>query len=627
MIRRFFSTSCGNSNGVAVVAPSGCVFLQQQCRQQSSSSPTRGSGDSDFEYISPRDIIDPKNSYVGKLMAPRTPFDKTPAEMSWRAMRAQPHFFEIPVRTRQPQPWQRAREDWYGVETKLIWAAFEAPERIPVLLRDEVIRGHRAVFEDPRWLDRALYWVKEARYWRAIGITKPFYDRDTLRAYAWANRGTAFGQPVINSAMRDAISDLERAKKRKDAGLDPNYIWDRWGPSGFVDGKRSDYLPRFSGNPYIDPDGVEVEADELAHITSHEQIRDRYGEFIWGDEAPFANSFSTLAAAQAAVATVVAGSGSNLTNGGLQIHDFRDGVRAFYYSLHLGPALPESAGIAEVQAREEAQSRITESSDDIRCLIYCSTQLEPLQPKFEDFLEKTPTAGGGNKWEAFKEFLAPIRQACDEKVDSCRLLHWCSRDVEQARQFFMEKCNFVDFMMTSDKVLTAASLCQLRAIKAIAASTATEWGLPLCLSVTDKEKEEAIGVDAFAVWREFEDLCLDRSRRIFTQRFSEPASEEKTLDHLLTQFARRPNRTDRDPNALGAEYDREVEPIGRTVQRRVLSSDVVNQSGAIKRTGPAGEKKDDTKRSKFSRFGGERAVSSAYDALRRNQFASEKGKF
>lgn len=594
----------------------------------------------------------------GKLMGPRNPYDRNMGETSWRTMRNQDAFFEVPVRIRHLHDWQRAREDWYKVETKLVWAAFDAPEKIPILLRNEVIRGHREIFENPKWIERAIYWTKEARYWRVLGISYPFYDRDTLRVYTWDDKGQAFGQPVINSAMRDAISDLERAKKRKDMGLEPNYIWDRWGPNGFIDGARSDYLPRFQYNPYSDPDGVEVEPDELNAITSHEQIRDRYKEFIWfeAEEGLIPAGDSSSTSSTSAVSVPFEDSFTTISNGYLELHDFPDEVRRFYFICNLGYGpgdeqqemknnksssssensegegdSRQEATLVEMEARREQEEKLVQNIDDIRALIYLSAQLEELQPRFEEWYNinngKKSDAGDNNndndadavttqtknKWEYFKEFLTPLRDACDAKVEACRLIHWSCRDTDQAREYFSEKCGFVDFMMTSDKILTAASMSQLKTIQQLASNH--EWGLPLCLALTDKEKADAVGVESYSIWREFEDLCIDRRRRMFTQRHTAPASEEKTLDFLLQQFAKRPQRGGGEKGTLGSEFDRESEPIGRAVQRRVLASDVLDQTTSLS--------KDPSKPSHSARNLRTKRSVSAYDSLRSNQFSGQ----
>lgn len=603
------------------------------------------------ETVAAVDLIESQNSMGGKLMAPRTPSDRAQGELSWRTMRAQEHYFEVPVRLHHTHDWQRAREDWYKVEAKLIWTAFDCPEKIPIFFRDEVIRGHRAVFEDAKWLERALYWVKEARYWRVIGIAQPFYDRDTLRVYTWDDKGQSFGQPVINSAMRDAIGDLERAKKRKDLGLDPNYIWDRWGPNGFVDGARSDYLPRFTKNPYIDPDGVEVEADELNAITSHEQIRDRYKEFIWleeGNNAGGSDSSNKLTSGNSnnnSATDAVANTSlpfdesfTTITNAYIELHDFSDEIRNFYFAAHLGPMpeVSEGATMADVEARQKEEDKLVQDTDDIRSLIYLSAQFEELVPKFEEFLaqqkqQQQQNAGdesaSKNNWELFKQFIAPLRESCDAKVEACRLLHWSSRDAEQAREFFAEKCGFVDFMMTGDKILTAASMAQLRALQTL--SQNQEWGLPLCLALTDREKAEAIGVEAFSVWREFEDICIDRRRRLFTHRHTSPANEEKTLDFLLQQFARRPQREAfKEKSTMGGEFDREVEPIGRSTQRRILSSDImdktkVDKDASSRQAGGSGTVAQQQARGSGFITRREKKKVDAFAALRGNQFSGQ----
>ncbi|RNC54545.1 hypothetical protein TcCL_ESM08012 [Trypanosoma cruzi] len=85
-----------------------------------------------------------------------------------------------------------------------------------------------------------------------------------------------------------------------------------------------------------------------------------------------------------------------------------------------------------------------------------------------------------------------------------------------------------------------------------------------------------MGREAFLVYRHIEDAILDKRRRIWATRFAGEANEESTLDYLLENFGRRTEQT-RNVGTTGVEFDREQEPIGRQVQRRVLDSDKANK--------------------------------------------------
>ena len=76
---------------------------------------------------------------------------------------------------------------------------------------------------------------------------------------------------------------------------------------------------------------------------------------------------------------------------------------------------------------------------------------------------------------------------------------------------------------------------------------------------------------------------MDLRRRTWATRFAGDANEEVTLDYLLENFGRRTEKV-RQVNTTGVEFDREHEPIGRQVQRRVLISDRKSTLSEIRKT-------------------------------------------
>lgn len=472
----------------------------------------------------------PKKHTVGRRIAVRSYLDRNRTELSDRTYMPQKAWFEPCA----PKTFDRKHEElsynFYNLETKLIWTAFDTPELIGILLHDETIKGSRHLY-NAEFLDAALHWTRESRYWRCIGITKPFYDKSTLRAHCWHDRGMQVGTLVFSQAMRHALMDLERAVRRKELGLQPNYIWDRWGPIGFIDGAKTDYLPRFSHNPYVDPDGVEVTELDVAPFNTHEQIKERYAAFIDPDLTPFDGVFG-------------APSHGALTLDDVPVQSAVDLFRDLKAKAGTPVLLSGGAEVAPV---------------DMRVLFYLSADPERLSAAREM-----------NSWLEVCEMLAPVREVCDEKIEALRLLQNTRHDAGRVRSFYEEKCGFADFMYTPDKVITAAVLCYLQELHRIC--TETEWGKSLALALTDLERVQIMGKEAFLVYRHIEDAILDKRRRVWATRFAGEANEESTLDYLLENFGRRTEQT-RNVGSTGTEFDREQEPIGRQVQRRVLDAD------------------------------------------------------
>ncbi|EKF30996.1 hypothetical protein MOQ_005173 [Trypanosoma cruzi marinkellei] len=478
--------------------------------------------------------IVPKKYTVGKRIAVRSYLDRNRTELTDRTYMPQKAWFEPYTPRRFERDHEELSYNFYNLETKLIWTAFDTPEKIGMLIHDETIKGAKHLY-DKEFLDAALHWTREGRYWRCIGITKPFYNKTTLRVHCWHDRGVQIGTLVLSQAMRHALMDLERAVRRKELGLPPNYIWDRWGPIGFIDGSKTDYLPRFSHNPYIDPDGVEVTELDVAPFNTHEQIKERYGEFIEPDLTPFSGVFRSP------------------SHGALTLDDVPEQAAVeLFRQLKSKAGTPVfSGGGAEI------------APADMRVLFYLSA--DP---------QRMDKARGVDSWQEVCEMLAPVQEVCDEKVEALRLLQNTRHDANRVRTFYEEKCGFADFMYTPDKVITAAVLCYLQELHRIC--TETEWGKPLALALTDMERVQVMGREAFLVYRHIEDAILDKRRRTWATRFAGEANEESTLDYLLENFGRRTEQT-RNVGTTGTEFDREQEPIGRQVQRRVLDSDKANK--------------------------------------------------
>lgn len=489
--------------------------------------------------------IIPKKYTVNKKIAVRSYLDRNRTELSDRTYLPQKQWFE-PYTT--PNGADRNERDhahlshrFYNIETKLIWKAFDTPELIGILLYDELLRGHRGMFGE-EMLRSACHYTREARYWRCIGITKPFYDRRTLRAHCWEDNGLQVGTLVVSQAMRHALMDLERAVRRKELGLAPNYLWDRWGPIGFIDGARNDYLPRFEHNPYVDPDGVDVTELDVLPFNTHEQIKQRYGELIDPDTEPYEQVFR------------LPSHGSITT-----LADFpNDEAVAIFQTLK------QRGGAAVPMATAEL------SPADVRTMFYLSADRQ--------WLDRVAEL---SSWEAAVETMRPVQEVMDEKIEAARLFHNTRHGADRVRAFYEEKCGFHDFLYTPDKTITAAVLCCLTEMQRLCTETA--WGEQLAECRTDVERARVMGRDAFVVYRHIEDAVLDAKRRRWAARFSGEAREETTLDYLLENFGRRPERQ-KNVGTSGVEFDREQEPIGRQVQRRVLNTDKANKLAEVRRS-------------------------------------------
>lgn len=519
-------------------------------------------------------VVDPEDNY---LIAPkdrighhiankRNPRDTMYGEDSHRMIRPQRHFFEVPrVDTTTPRPeWAKAADHFERFERVMIWNAFDYPERIAMQFYDAVAAGRDDVFTAEN-LDSAMHWVREARYWRCIGLERPFHDHFTLRAAAWERNGTDVGVLRISRTMKDAIKDLELAVKRVDAGLAPNYIWDNWGPMGFTDGSRTQYLPRFRAAPVVDPDGIDVTDADIAEYTTHEQLKERYGEIINPDPEPYHRAFLTP------------------SNASIHFEDFDEALQTRVAAL-----------------RDMSPTACTKLStvDDIRAMLY----LAALPEQFDETLANATT------WDEVREAVDAVRATEDIKVDAARLLR-VGRSLDELKTLYEEKCGLVDFNNTSDKVLTAITLAHLEDLKAIVESG--EWGPALCYASSDHERLEVMGETAFRVLRELLDTDRDHRRRVWIARFAGEANEEKALDFMLQNFARRAESPTM-ANQVANEFDRESEPIGRDVQRRIIDADrqITADSGIAAATDRLNEFRARLKRKR---------VASVQDMLKKNQ--------
>lgn len=487
----------------------------------------------------------PKELTVDKKIAVRSYLDRNLTELSGRTYLPQKTWFK-PYTTPAAavsRPYQKEKYRLYTLETKLVWKAFDTPELIGMFLHDECIRGNKETVYSPSFLQKAFEYTKESQYWRSIGITKPFYDAHTLRASCWEDGGLQTGTLVLSQAMRHAIIDLERAVRREALGLEANYVWDRWCPIGFSDGARFDYLPRFEYNPYRDPDGVVVTELDVQGFNTHEALKERYGHLIYPDESAFDGIFSSI------------------SHGGLTIEDVpRAGAVELYRRFHPhGDGVPSTAGGRAI------------SQADLRLLFYLSAD-----PQWLELVSRETS------WEGVREAMGGVQEQHDEKIEAARLLHHTRDDVERVRSFFEEKCGWSKgFMYTPNKVITGAVMSYLRELQRLC--TETTWGRALAGCTTDIERIDVMGRDAFIVYKLIEDALLDKRRRAWASRFSGEAKEETTLDYLLENFGRR-TVNPKNVNTTGEEFDREQEPIGRQVQRRVVSADKSNKLAEVRRS-------------------------------------------
>jgi hypothetical protein len=348
--------------------------------------------------------------------------------------------------------------------------------------------------------------------------------------------------------MRHALMDLERAFKRQEAGLEPNYVWEHWSPSGNPDGSRHDFLPRFLHNQYRDPDGIEVAEVDVAAMTTHDAIKERYSQFITADPQPFSGCFL-----------------SSVTQGQLDLEDVHPDIANVFRS-----------------AKEADGEPVVGSSvipTDMRTLMHLTAD--------EDVLNQL---GDVKTWKGIKDLLAEREAATNEKITAAHMLNSLRHDANRVRSFYEEACGFSSFSVTPDRVITGAVLAFLQDLRTLAADR--DWGKALAEAISDQQRETAIGSEAFGVYKAIEELTLDRRRRLWSTRFAGDANEERALDYLLEGFGKR-SVPQRSTGSLGNEFDREKEPIGRNVQRRVVDADR-SHSLAAARKGRGRVRSEDT---------------------------------
>lgn len=468
----------------------------------------------------------PKKHTIGKRLSNWGYLDRNKTELSDRTFKPQKVWFEVPDKPQLLRAHER-RTLAFKLETKLIWAAFDTPELVSLLMHDETIRGAPELYS-AEFLAQATHWVMECRYWRCIGISKPFFTPTRMRAHCWEDGGLQTGIVRQSMAMKHALMDLERAHKRQEAGLEPNYLWDSWTPSGMADGSRSDFLPRFRHNPYLDPDGVEVGEIDVAAMNTHEAIKERYGSFINADPAPFAGCFL-----------------GGMTHGQLDLDDVHPEILAVFKAAKEADGQPVT-GTAVLP-------------DDMRSLMHIAAD--------EAILDQL---GEAKSWKDIQGLLADREAATNEKISAAYLLNNTRHDANRVRSFYEEKCGFSSFAVTPDKAITGAVLAYLADMTTICVER--EWGRGLATALSDPQREAAIGPEAFRVYKTIEELTLDRRRRMWATRFAGDANEERALDYMLESFGKR-QTSERNKGSLGQEFDREKEPIGRQVQRRVVDAD------------------------------------------------------
>lgn len=483
----------------------------------------------------------PKKYTVGQRIAVRGYEERNKTELSDRTYKPQKHWFSVSPPPKWSRPYEEEKHLFYNLETKLIWRCFDTPELVGMLLHDETIHGHPQLYSEA-FLSAAVHWMKESRYWRCIGIHKPFFTEDTLRVHCWEDYGTQTGTWKMSMANQHALMDLERAYKRQELGLPPNYLWDQWGPIGMIDGSRADALPRFAHNPYVDPDGVDVTLLDVAPFTTHEQIRERYAAFIEPTPEQFDGCFLSLG------------------NGPLTVSDLDPRVLQLFEALTNSQKSKGASSSAQLQHEDPSV---------VRTLLYLCAE-----PALLDQL------GEISSWEELHQALQDKRLENDLKIDAARMLDNTRHDPVRVRRFYEEKCGFADFMRTNDKTITSAAMAY--ATDLLQLTTTQEWARPLAQAVNDLTRFQVMGPTAYRVYRVTEDLILDKQRRQWATRFAGEANEEASLDYLLENFGRRPERL-KSAGAPGAEFDREQEPIGRQVQRRVLDSDKQNKLSNIRK--------------------------------------------
>lgn len=561
VLRQAAFVSGGLSSPSTSLTPPRSLASSSSSSSSSSHRPNDGTEET-YHYKAGDYFLIPRKHTVDRKIAVRSYLDRNRTELSDRTYMPQKAWFK--PYTQQVDRFDRDHErlsyQFYNLETKLIWKAFDTPELIGMLLHDETVKGNPHMY-DEAFLDSAIYFTRESRYWRCIGITKPFYNKTTLRAHCWEDNGLQVGTVVLSQAMRHALMDLERAVRRKELGLDPNYLWDRWGPIGFIDGARNDYLPRFEHNPYVDPDGVDVTELDVLPFNTHEQIKERYSEFIYPDVSSLEGVFAAPG------------------HGSLTLEDVPDkSVVELYVKLKEKDGVTVGSHAGGERSHLPAVSRA-----DALALTASSVSPEDLRVLFclcADPARMTEVASV-DTWEEVVTTLQPVLDEINAKVDAARLFQNTRHDPDRVRAFFEEKCGFHDFMYTPDKVITAGVLSYLEEMRRLCVET--PWGAALARCVTDVERLQVMGRDAFMVYKIIEDTILDKKRRLWATRFAGEANEEATLDYLLENFGRRPERQ-RNVGSTGVEFDREQEPIGRQVQRRIVDADRANKLAQVRRS-------------------------------------------
>ncbi|KNH09653.1 threonine--tRNA ligase [Perkinsela sp. CCAP 1560/4] len=433
--------------------------------------------------------------------------------------------------------WKQRSIDWKEIEKPMIELAFDKPEAIPIFLKDLVIRGHRDALSS-KWLEKAIHWVHEARYWRTIGVYYPFYHDQCLRIHVWrygvlpnksdvVRKGPLIGAPLFSLPMIDAIYDLEKAHRREEIGLAPNYKWENWSPVGFNDGRPNDWLPRLPSMKWEpDPDGVVLNYEELDFLTEapqnvenplaiHEEMKKRYHKFIYTEKHYFDACFTSC-----------------VSPGCLHPNDFK----RYFPDIEM-------------------------PYENLRDMAY-------LVAYYENKL------GGGIEnidLPSFRQKLPELRKENDPKVEAVRLFYNCSSDIQWIRQYIEEKTGLVDFMNTTDKEITTIVEIILGEMRRIIDTY--PWGAELAKCVTLSQYRAVVGDIPFHVAMQLQDASLNRRREEWNARFSGEGKDEQQLDFVLQKMSQRSNAS-AETNIYGTEFDREKEPVGRDTQRRVMYSDV-----------------------------------------------------
>ena len=339
--------------------------------------------------------------------------------------------------------------------------------------------------------------------------------------------GPQIGAPKFSMPMVDALYDLEKAYRRKELGLPPNYRWEGWSPVGFRDGRMNDWLPRLPSMRWDpDPDGVVLRYEELGFVLDapentenpmavHEMLQKRYYEFIWTDTTEYDECFR------------------------------------------------ETTGVGGLIARDVVLSPECESLGltDMRDRVYAAALEKHLYPR---------GISAGRTKEQVQELIQKVRQDSDAKVEGMRLFYNASSDLDWIRGYIEERTGIGSFVHTPDRTLTqiiGRLLAEMHRVM-----TEYEWGPALARCSTLYEYEKAIGPVPFEVAMAIQNANLDRRREKWNERFSGEGKEEQTLNMVLQKMSRRP-QSQPDVNNSGDQFDRETEPVGRHTQRRVLPAD------------------------------------------------------